>query len=272
MSATVPKVNGRVARIESVPETRAAGLADALLAFAAQAPKLRRDANGQVQSRTYRYATLDSVLDDVAPLLVSHGLVWTAKAILADGQPAATYRMTHVASGEFDEWTGPLPCVEPGPQNLGSAITYMRRYELVAYLNLAPGEDDDGAAASAGRDWVADSSPNRLNAAPVDKYAQAAAAHARLDEQRPAAPQPTAAPPKGSDRPATAKQRTMIEARARAADLTSGELANILKVAGGEPTAIWEPGAAERWSQRALDRLPARLVDAVLEGIAGASA
>lgn len=265
MSASAPKVNGRAPRViapSATPEPRTAGLADALLAFAAEAPKLHRDADGQIQNRTYRYATLDSVLDDVAPLLVKHGLVWTAKAILQDGQPAATYRMTHVASGEIDEWTGPLPCIEPGPQKLGSAMTYMRRYELVAYLNLAPGEDDDGAAASVftGR-------------APVDRYEIPPLSDRAHDPApRPTAAQPTAAPAKPSERPATAKQRTMIEARARAADLTADELANVLLAAAGDETRIWDEGAAERWSQRALDRLPARLVDAVLEQIAQASA
>lgn len=258
MSATT--LNGRTPRtprVEAVPAPRELGLADALLAFAAEAPKLTRNADGQIHNRTYKYATLDAVLDDVAPLLVKHELVFTAKpAIAEDGSPAALYRMTHVPSGESDEWTGPLPCVEPGPQNLGSAITYMRRYTLVAYLNLAPGDDDDGLAASTGRP-------------PVDRYAPAEPVVPPLDDPRhdPAPPQPVAAAPKPSERPATAKQRAMIQAKAKAIDLTADELANILKVAGGEEPTTWQVGAAERWSARALDRLPARLVDAVLAGI-----
>jgi hypothetical protein len=257
MSATA--INGRPPRAPRIEAVRDPGLADALLAFAADAPKLVRDAIGQIQSRTYGYTTLDAVLDVVAPLLLKHHLTWTAKVILVDGQPAALYEMTHVPSGESDEWTGPLPCVEPGPQNLGSAITYMRRYTLVAYLNLAPGEDDDGASASTGRP-------------PVDRYAPTSSPVSAQPSPAPAAPQPTAAPPKPSGRPATAKQKTMIEARARAAELTVGEFANVLKVASGEVTTLWEPGAAERWLKRELDRLPASLVDAVLAGIAGASA
>jgi hypothetical protein len=260
MSATT--INGRAPRaprIESVPDVREPGLADALLAFAAQAPKLRRNATGQIQHRTYGYTTLDGVLDDVVPLMVELGLVFTAKPAIAEGgEPAALYKMTHVPSGESDEWTGPLPCVDPGPQNLGSAITYMRRYTLVAYLNLAPGEDDDGLAASTGRP-------------PVDRYASNGDQNdhhfdQRIDQKVDTA-QPVAAPPKPSGRPATAKQRSMIRARAQAVDLTDDELANVLKVAGGEEATTWQDGAAKRWSDRALDRLPARLVDAVLDGI-----
>lgn len=258
MSATTLNGRARAPRVEAVPEPRELGLADALLAFAAEAPKLTRNADGQIHNRTYRYATLDAVLDDVAPLLVKHELVFTAKpAIAEDGSPAALYRMTHVPSGESDEWTGPLPCVEPGPQNLGSAITYMRRYTLVAYLNLAPGDDDDGLAASTGRP-------------PVDRYGEIPPIDDRAHDPAPpstAAVQPVAAAAKPSERPATAKQRAMVGARAKAADLTPEELANVLKVAGGEEAVLWQDGAAERWVGRALDRLPARLVDAVLAGI-----
>jgi hypothetical protein len=264
---TAAATNGRL-RTPRVIEALAlgdepAGLNDALLAFAADAPKLTTNADGQARGGTYRYANLDGVLDDVAPLLVKHGLVWKVRPTIADGQPAARYSMTHVPSGEVDEDLMPLPGATT-PQTLGSALTYMRRYALVAYLNLAPGDDDDGASASTGRppvdryapnrgrDWVADSSPGRLNAAPSTA----------------AVNQPTARPATGSERPASAKQRALIEARARDADLTPDELANVLKKAGGEETVIWQDGAAARWSRRALDRLPARLVDDVLEGIA----
>jgi hypothetical protein len=231
-------------RVVSEPEP--AGLNDALLAFAAEAPKLHKDATGQVQNRTYGYATLDGVLDDVAPLLVKHALVWKVKATIADGQPAARWSMTHVPSGESDEDVMPL-LGAVSPQTLGSALTYMRRYALVAYLNLAPGEDDDGAAASA-------PSSNR-------------ALEQRSSARPPAVSQPTARPAEPSQLPASAKQRALIEARARAADLTAPEFANVIKAAAGEPQTAWDPAAAQRWVWRALDRLPARLVDAVLAGI-----
>jgi hypothetical protein len=60
----------------------------------------------------------------------------------------------------------------------------------------------------------------------------------------------------------------MIEARARAADLTAAEFANVVLIAAGDEPRTWhEPGAAENTLGRLLDRLPAKLVDAVLAGI-----
>ena len=219
----------------------------ALLAFHTEAPKLVRDAVGQIQSRSYRYTTLDALLDDVEPLLLKFDLLWTAKVVLQDGQAAALYRMEHVPSGECDEWVGPLPCVGPGPQNLGSAITYMRRYTLQAYLNLAPGDDDDGAAASA------------------QNGSQPAA------NNGPGPSQPTSAPPKQSERPASAAQKRLLNVRAPEAGLGAGDFANVMLVAAGEPPRVWRTEEhADQTLKRLLDRLPAKLVDAVLEGIAKA--
>lgn len=83
-----------------------------------------------------------------------------------------------------------------------------------------------------------------------------------------AAVQPSARPAAQSERPATAKQRNLILARAQGLDAVI--LANILLTAAGDPPRVWEEEAAERWVKRALDRLPARLVDPVLEGIKAA--
>lgn len=84
--------------------------------------------------------------------------------------------------------------------------------------------------------------------------------------------QPTARPAAPSERPADAKQRAMIQACARAIDLTTGELADVILLATGNERRQWkEKDAAERWLRRALDRLPARHVDAVLAGIAAKS-
>ena len=50
-------------------------------------------------------------------------------------------------------------------------------------------------------------------------------------------------------------------------DLTDAELANAIKGAAGEPPVRRQAGAAERWVIKALDLLPARLVDAVIAEI-----
>lgn len=168
MSASAATGNGRPPRIAIAAEAAPRNLAEALLAFHVRAPKLRRNATGEIEGRQFGYTSIDALLDDVEPILVDLDLLWTAKVTIHDGQAAALYEMKHVPSAESEEWIGPLPCVGPGPQNLGSAITYMRRYTLQAYLNLAA-EDDGGATASPGL--------------PQDKYAEAAAAHEAIAER-----------------------------------------------------------------------------------------
>lgn len=110
---------------------------------------LGMDAEGQVQSRTVKYLTLAKLLGAVRPLLTKNGLVWSTFPTTLDGKPALRYRMLHAATGEFDEGTV-LLMMDKGntSQAQGSAITYARRYVLLAVLELTPDKDDDGAAAS----------------------------------------------------------------------------------------------------------------------------
>lgn len=260
MSATAQKPNGRGPRVPLVtppaiapapPEpprpVEGLNLAAAVLAVQAEAPQLIRNATGQIQSRTYAYVTNDQVVEAVLPLLVKYELLWrTWPTRCEDGAPGLRYRMTHVPSGEYDEDVMPLMLDAQTSQALGSAITYDRRYSLTAYLNLTVDPDDDGAAASQS---VVTQSGSTV----------------------PAGPQPTAAAPSGGGRPASAAQQKMLRAKARDAGLAIDDFANIIKVAAGEtdPDPWQDKDAAQRWVDRALDRLPARLVDAVIEGIEG---
>ena len=50
-------------------------------------------------------------------------------------------------SGEYIFSTARAPITKPDPQAVGSAITYLRRYSLAAFVGVAP-DDDDGEAAS----------------------------------------------------------------------------------------------------------------------------
>jgi hypothetical protein len=76
---------------------------------------------------------------------------------------------------------------------------------------------------------------------------------------------------KRTERVATAKQRGLINARAAEKALSPGTLADIVRAAVGQgPGTFDSQTGAEEWLKRNLDRLPGRLVDAVLEGIATA--
>ena len=55
--------------------------------------------------------------------------------------------LIHVPTKEEMTFAAPLVLGKPGPQEVGSAITYMRRYTLLSILGLVGEEDDDAERA-----------------------------------------------------------------------------------------------------------------------------
>jgi len=95
--------------------------------------------------RSYSYADLSTLLDAVQPALLEQGVI-LLQAVNADTSCLLT-RLIHAATGQYVEVPYPLN-LEQMPQALGSAVTYARRYQLLALLGVAA-EDDDGATAQA---------------------------------------------------------------------------------------------------------------------------
>lgn len=115
-------------------------LAEALLAAQAEFQLVPLDkTNPHFRSK---YATLGAVMDATFPALRKHGLVVSQ---LMQGDKLRTMLM-HGASGENITADHPLPA-GLNPQQLGSAITYARRYSLAAMLCVVGEEDDDGNGA-----------------------------------------------------------------------------------------------------------------------------
>ncbi|MCW2957169.1 MAG: hypothetical protein JWO69_2038 [Thermoleophilia bacterium] len=150
-------------------------LAEALAAFQADLPNVHK--NSQVDTGRYiaKYADLATISAAVLPKLGAVGLSWVNRATRAeDGSFVLAYTLLH-ASGERMDGEYPLPDpTKVTPQQIGSAITYARRYSLCAAVGVAPDEDDDGVAASA------------TKAAPVKK-----AQRGRPAQDEWAAPEPT---------------------------------------------------------------------------------
>ena len=124
------------------PETLAAALA----AFQSELPHLGKANTANAGTYMYKYADLADVSTLVLPLLGKHGLSFSAKPTLTDdGRFVLEYTLRH-AAGDSDTGRYPLPS-SGSPQQIGSAITYARRYALSSVTGIAPDEDDDGAAA-----------------------------------------------------------------------------------------------------------------------------
>lgn len=127
-------------------------LNEALAKFQASLPRVGKDNTAKVKSDkanyTYKYADLADVSQAVEPALGAVGLAFTARPTMRDGSFALVYQLTHI-SGEELEGIYPLPDpLKFGPQVIGSAITYARRYCLCAVAGIHPdGEDDDAARA-----------------------------------------------------------------------------------------------------------------------------
>lgn len=126
------------------------GLAAALAALQAELPTLGKGNTATVRgdkgSYTYRYADLADVSKAIMPLLAKQGLSFSAKPTLDEhGRFGLVYTLRHT-SGESDSGVYPLPSGKP--QEMGSAITYARRYALCAVTGIAPDQDDDGHAAN----------------------------------------------------------------------------------------------------------------------------
>lgn len=116
-------------------------------------PQLHLSDEAEVQTKaggkySYQYASLPSILETIRPTLVEHRWVVTQDVTTSDGgQPQVTTLFDHESGAQ--RRYGPLTVpAGSGAQGVGSAITYARRYALVAALGLAPDGDDDGAAAS----------------------------------------------------------------------------------------------------------------------------
>lgn len=131
-------------------ESGATPLYQALLAVQAELPHLQKTAiNPHFHSK---YVPLEDLHEVVLPILHKHGLVWVTMPMLGGvgdtPQACLHYRLIHAESGHEIEGLMPLVLGKNDPQGQGSAITYARRYALMAVLGLVADNDDDGNAAS----------------------------------------------------------------------------------------------------------------------------
>jgi ERF superfamily len=120
------------------------GIDSAMAALQAQLPRIGKASTAQYG----RYADLADVTGRIMPLLGRHGLSFVCMPDRAeDGATVLRYELRHVTgekhSGTYLLSPGPLK-----PQDMGSAITYARRYALCAVTGVAPDEDDDDAQAA----------------------------------------------------------------------------------------------------------------------------
>ena len=93
-----------------------------------------------------RYADLESVWDACRDLLARNGLsVIQMPGNYFEGRMWLVTRLCH-SSGEWIEQEMSVPVPKADPQGAGSALTYMRRYALAAFIGIVQADDDANAA------------------------------------------------------------------------------------------------------------------------------
>jgi hypothetical protein len=121
-------------------------------------------ANKVLRTNTFtsKYITLDVILDTVKPILAKHNLALKQSLISDDGRIGIATSIIHSSGEVFDfgrllikpetqtknHNTGETMLVPFTAQQIGSALSYMRRISICVALSLAVDSDDDGAAAS----------------------------------------------------------------------------------------------------------------------------
>jgi len=127
--------------VQPVGKAIAGALVKAQLAFG---PALKTSQNPHFKSK---YADLAACVEAVIEALNANGIALIQRTLPCESGVTVETVFLHT-SGETMS-SGPLhvPASKNDPQGYGSALTYARRYSLMAACGIAP-EDDDGHAAS----------------------------------------------------------------------------------------------------------------------------
>lgn len=124
-----------------------ANIAQALAAAQAEMGKALKSANNPHFKS--KYADLGAVVDACFPALNAHGIAVIQTMTESEFGRAVVTKFLH-GSGDVLECAVPLLLGKQDMQGLGSAMTYARRYGLMALAGIAPEDDDGNAAAGTG--------------------------------------------------------------------------------------------------------------------------
>lgn len=169
------------------PEKPPQSLDEALLMLQADLPTLVKDRRGQAGNQPTKYADLVQVNQVVLSKLNALGVIYKAKPTVRESEPRFVlhYTLRHVASDTSDEGDYPLQ-LSDNPQRMGSAISYARRYVLLALTGVAAeDEDDDGDAATGRRTAQRANARSRAAAPPADEERPTAQRAQRRTERPP---------------------------------------------------------------------------------------
>lgn len=113
-----------------------------------------------------KYADLSAVLEAIRKPLADNGLSVTQTTEVRDGGGFVLVTTLRHSSGQWIASEYPLPVGKP--QEMGSALTYARRYSLSAIACIAADEDDDAEGARTSGQVASAPKPRTVNPQPVE--------------------------------------------------------------------------------------------------------
>jgi len=108
-------------------------------------PALKEKANPAFKGS--RYADLGACIEAVDDAFLANGIVMYQETLPDDCGVTVETVLLHESGESIRSGRLHVPASKQDPQGYGSALTYARRYSLMAACGIAP-EDDDGNAAS----------------------------------------------------------------------------------------------------------------------------
>lgn len=111
------------------------------------------------------YADIAAVWDAIRPALAKYGVNVTQWPIESEDKSQLKIVTRIAISGEWMKATWCLPVSKPDAHGFGSAVTYARRFTLMAALGVAP-EDDDANHASSRSTQAPPTQPTRPQSVP----------------------------------------------------------------------------------------------------------
>ena len=118
--------------------------------FQAECPKISKDSNNPFFSdakRKVNYASLPHILTVITPILKKNGLLIVQPVM----NNCVVTKLVHIDTGQMLESVYDIVCKDStNAQQIGSGVSYARRYSLTSILNLNIDDesDDDGNSAT----------------------------------------------------------------------------------------------------------------------------
>jgi hypothetical protein len=95
-----------------------------------------------------KYVSLDALLDAIKPVLLDHDLALIQTLVSQDGKVGVSTAFLHASGERFEFGTLLVKAEGLTAQQIGGAITYIRRQSIQTACGISVDLDDDGAVAS----------------------------------------------------------------------------------------------------------------------------